>query len=258
MNGAELKQILKDGGRVFGTMITIGRSPRWVPVLSGVGLDYAVIDTEHNPRSRAELGDYLAMFNTSGVVPIVRIPIPDSHYVTMAMDAGAQGVLAPYCETVAQAREVVAAAKWRPLKGEAVDRVVESGEHVSDATRAYLEERNRNSIAIIGIESVAAVNNLEAILDVPGIDGIFVGPNDMSISLGIPDQYDRPEYQETVQRVIDTSEARGVPALVHHQSPELSAYWIRQGARFVLHGTDRRALTEGFRADFGKLRAEAG
>ena len=258
MNGAELKQTLKEGGRVFGTMITIGRSPRWVPVLSGVGLDYAVIDTEHNPRSRAELGDYLAMFNTSGVVPIVRIPIPDSHYVTMAMDAGAQGILAPYCETVEQVREVVAAAKWRPLKGEAVDRVVESGEHVSDATRAYLEERNRNSIAIIGIESVAAVNNLEAILDVPGIDGIFVGPNDMSISLGFPDQYDRPEYQETVKSVIDTSEARGIATLVHHQSPELSTYWIQQGARFVLHGTDRRALTEGFRSDFSKLRAEAG
>ena len=258
MNGAELKQTLKEGGRVFGTMITIGRSPRWVPVLSGVGLDYAVIDTEHNPRSRAELGDYLAMFNTSGVVPIVRIPIPDSHYVTMAMDAGAQGILAPYCETVEQVREVVAAAKWRPLKGEAVDRIVESGEHVSDATRAYLEERNRNSIAIIGIESVAAVNNLDAILDVPGIDGIFVGPNDMSISLGFPDQYDHPEYQETVKRVIDTSEARGIATLVHHQSPELSTYWIQQGARFVLHGTDRRALTEGFRSDFSKLRAEAG
>ena len=136
MNGAELKEILRDGGRVFGTMITIGRSPRWVPVLDGVGLDYAVIDTEHNPRSRGELGDYLAMFNTGGVVPIVRIPIPDSHYVTMVMDAGAQGVLAPYCETVDEAREVVAAAKWRPLKGEAVDRLVASGEHVSDATPA--------------------------------------------------------------------------------------------------------------------------
>jgi 4-hydroxy-2-oxoheptanedioate aldolase len=225
--------------------------------LSGVGIDYAVIDTEHNPRGRAELGDYLTMFNTSGVVPIVRIPIPDSHYVTMAMDAGAQGVLAPYCETVEQVREVVAATKWRPLKGEAVDRVVESGEHVSDATRAYLEERNRNSIAIIGIESVAAVENLEAILDVPGIDGIFVGPNDMSISLGFPDQYDRPEYRDTVKRVIDMSESRGVATLVHHQTPDLSTYWIEQGARFVLHGTDRRALAEGIRSDFSKLREAA-
>ena len=257
MNGAELKQTLKEGGRVFGTMITHGQSPRWVPVLSGVGIDYAVIDTEHNPRGRNELGDYLTMFNTSGVVPIVRIPIPDSHYVTMAMDAGAQGVLAPYCETVEQVREVVAAAKWRPLKGEAVDRVVGSGEHISDATRAYLEERNKNSIAIIGIESVAAVNNLEAILDVPGIDGIFVGPNDMSISLGFPDQYDRPEYKDTVKRVIDMSEARGIATLVHHQTPDLSTYWIEQGARFVLHGTDRRALTEGLRSDFGKLREAA-
>ena len=197
------------------------------------------------------------MFNTSGVVPIVRIPIPDSHYVTMAMDAGAQGVLAPYCETVEQVREVVAAAKWRPLKGEAVDRVVEQGEHVSDATRAYLEERNRNSVAIIGIESVAAVNNLEAILDVPGIDGIFVGPNDMSISLGHPDQYDRPEYKETVKKVIDMSDAKGIATLVHHQTPDLSTYWIEQGARFVLHGTDRRALAEGFRSDFSKLRDAA-
>jgi 4-hydroxy-2-oxoheptanedioate aldolase len=194
------------------------------------------------------------MCNTTGVVPIVRIPIPDSHYVTMAMDAGAQGVLAPYCETVDQVKEVVAAAKWRPLKGEAVQRVVETGEHVSDATRAYLEDRNRNSIAIIGVESVAAVKVLDQMLDVPGIDGIFVGPNDMSISLGVPDQYERPEYQETVKGIIDKSDARGVPVLVHHQTPELSTYWISQGARFVLHGTDRRAITEGFRTDFNALR----
>ncbi|MCH8987417.1 MAG: hypothetical protein IIA92_01245 [Chloroflexi bacterium] len=254
MNGAELKATLKSGGRVFGTMISISRNPKWVPILDSVGLDYVVIDTEHNPRSRGELGDFLIMLNTSGVVPIVRIPIPDAHYVTMAMDAGAQGVLAPYCEAVDQVKEVVAAAKWRPLKGEAVGRVVNSGEHVSDASKAYLEARNKNSIAIIGIESVAAVENLEKMLQVPGIDGIFVGPNDMSISLGIPDQYDRKEYQDMVKKVIDTSEAHGIATLVHHQTPELSTYWISQGARFILHGTDRRALTEGFKADFGQLR----
>lgn len=257
MNGAELKQILRDGGRVYGTMITHGRNPNWAPALAGVGMDYAVIDTEHNPRSRAELGDYLALFNTGGVVPIVRIPIPDSHYVTMAMDAGAQGVLAPYCETAAQALEVVAAAKWRPLKGAAVERVVAQGEHISEATRAYLEARNRNSIAIIGIESVAAIEELDSILEVPGIDGIFVGPNDLSISLGIPDQYGEPAYQEAVRQIIQTSEAKGVPVLVHHQNLELSEYWIEQGARFVLHSTDRRTLSEAYRTAFAKLR-EAG
>ena len=254
MNGAELKATLKSGGRVFGTMISIARNPKWIPILDSVGLDYVVIDTEHNYRSRGELGDFLMMLNTSGVVPIVRIPIPDSHYVTMAMDAGAQGVLAPYCETVDQVKEVVAAAKWRPLKGEAVDRIMNSGEHISDDTKAYLEARNKNSITIIGIESVAAVENLEKMLQVPGIDGIFVGPNDMSISLGIPDQYDQKIYQDIVKKVIDMAEAHGIATLVHHQTPDLSTYWISQGARFVLHGTDRRALTEGFKADFGQLR----
>ncbi len=64
MNGAELKSTLKAGGRVFGTMISVSRNPRWIPVLDGVGLDYVVIDTEHNPRSRGELGDFLTMFNS--------------------------------------------------------------------------------------------------------------------------------------------------------------------------------------------------
>ena len=254
MNGAELKATLNSGGRVFGTMISIGRNPRWVSVLSGVGLDYVVIDTEHSPWSRGELGDYLDGFGPSSPVPIVRVPIPDSHYVTMAMDAGAHGVLAPYCETVDQVKEVVAAAKWRPLKGAAVNNVVERGEHVSDASRAYLEDRNRNSICIIGIESVAAVKNLDRMIEVPGIDGIFIGPNDMSIQLGFPDQYDRSEYKDTVKGVIDTCEAKGIPVLVHHQNTELSTYWISQGARFVLHCTDRRTLSAAYESDFTKLR----
>ena len=170
------------------------------------------------------------------------------------MDAGAQGVLAPYCETVDEVQEVVAATKWRPLKIEAVRKIIETGEHVSDATKAYLEDRNRNSISIIGIESVAAVSALDKMLEVPGIDGIFVGPNDMSISLGFPDQYDREEYKSTVKYIIDTAGKKGLPVLGHHQTPELSSYWISQGARLILHGTDRRAMTEGLKADFGTLR----
>jgi 4-hydroxy-2-oxoheptanedioate aldolase len=258
MSGADLKAILNSGGRIFGTMISVNRNPRWIPIMDGVGLDYVIIDTEHNPRSRGELGDYLAMFATTSVVPIVRIPIPDSHYVTMAIDAGAQGILAPYCETVDQVREVVKAAKFRPLKGAAAETALASGEFPSAASREYLEARNRDNICIIGIESQAAVDNLDAILSVPQIDAIFVGPNDMSISLGVPDDYAQEVYKTTVKGVIDECEARGLPTLVHHQTPELSEYWIEQGARFVLHGTDRRAMAEGFRTEFNRLRDKAG
>ena len=254
MNGYELKQKVQAGGIVYGTMLSTSRNPRWATPMSNFGLDYVIIDTEHSPRDRSDIADFLAAFNFSGVVPIQRIPIPDSHYVTMALDGGAQGVLAPYCETVEEVKEVVAAAKWRPLKGALARTVMETGELPSQATREYLERRNRNSVCIIGIESVPAIENLDNILHVPGIDGIFVGPNDLSISLGIPDQYDHPDYEAALREVLRICEAHHVPNLFHHQTVELSTRWLREGARFVLYSSDVGQMHNGFRNDFGRIK----
>ena len=147
MNGYELKQKVQSGGIVYGTMISVSRNPRWTSPMSDFGLDYVIIDSEHSPRGRSEMADFIAAFSFSGVAPIVRIPIPDSHYVTMALDAGAHGILAPYCETVEEVKEVVGAAKWRPLKGSMVRRVIDKGEFPSQATKEYLEARNPASSA---------------------------------------------------------------------------------------------------------------
>ena len=173
----------------------------------------------------------------------------------MALDAGAQGILAPYCETVDEVREVVGASKWRPLKGELVRRVVEQGEFPSDASREYLERRNRNSVCIVGIESVPAMEALDDIVAIEGVDAIFVGPNDLSISLGVPDQYDHPEYEAALRTIIATCQARNVPVLIHHQTTDLSQKWLREGARFVLHCTETRAVHNAFREEFGAIRA---
>ena len=181
MNGEQLKQKVNGGGIVYGTMISMGRNPGWGRTVGAFGLDYVIIDTEHAARSRSEVADYMAAFNYTGVVPIVRGPIPASHYVTMFLDAGAQGVLAPYCETVDEVKEVVGATKWRPLKGALAKKAVDLGEFPSLETKEYLENRNRNNVCIIGIESVPAIANLESILKVDGIDAIFVGPSDLSI-----------------------------------------------------------------------------
>src|SRR5437867_5734501 len=114
MTGKELKAVLEEGGRVYGTMVCLTRNPRWARVLGGLGFDYVIVDTEHSAFSRGEVADIAAMLQQAGVAPIVRVPTPDPHYVTMAMDAGAHGVLAPYCESVEQVRGVVGGAKWRP------------------------------------------------------------------------------------------------------------------------------------------------
>ena len=255
MNGAELKDRVQNGGIVYGTMISMGRNPRWGSAFSNFGIDYAIIDTEHSPRGRTDVADFIAAFSFSGVVPIVRIPIPDSHYVTMALDAGAQGILAPYCETVEEAKEVVGAAKWRPLKGELLRKAVDSGEFPSQATKEYLEARNRNNVCIVGIESVPAIENLENILKVEGIDAIFVGPNDLSITLGIPDQYDHPDYEAALREIISKCQAAGVPTLMHHQTVPLTIKWLQEGARFVLYSSDARSMHNAYRDEFGAIKA---
>ena len=131
------------------------------------------------------------------------------------------------------------------------------GEFPSDASREYLERRNRNSVCIVGIESVPAMEALEDIVAIDGIDAIFVGPNDLSISLGVPDQYDHPEYEAALRTIISTCQARNVPVLIHHQTPDLTQKWLREGARFVLHSTETRAVHNAFREEFGAIRATA-
>jgi 4-hydroxy-2-oxoheptanedioate aldolase len=175
----------------------------------------------------------------------------------MAIDAGFHGVLVPYLETAAQVSAVVSAARLRPLKGALEVEARASGKLPSEATRAYVEERNKNVVMIIGIESVPAVDNLESILDVLGIDAIFIGPNDLSVSLGIPDQYDDPRYVEAVEHVIATAQARGIPAGAHCFDEPMLTKWLKKGSRFVLFSADVRALGDGYRPTLDKLRDRA-
>lgn len=254
MAGIDLREKLENGGIVYGTMLSLSRNPRWARAIGQLQFDYVIIDNEHSAYSRGEVADFIAAINTTGTTSIIRVPIPSSHYVTMALDAGAHGVLVPYCETVAEVKEVIAAARWRPLKGALVDKVMDTREFPSETSREYLQERNRNTVVMIGIESVPAAENLEEILEVDGIDAIFVGPNDMSITMGIPDQYDHPDFEEMLRFVIRTAAARNIPVAVHLQSVELSTKWIQEGVRFVLHKTDVGALHEGFQRDFNQLR----
>ena len=154
-------------------------------------------------------------------------------------------------------QEPVATAKWHPLKGEYLRRAVTEGVLPSEATEQYLRNRRRESIVIIGIESEPGQRNLDAILDVGDIDGIFIGPNDMTTSLGIPDENKNEKYLDVVRDIVTRSEARGVPVMVHHQTVEDSLAAIGLGARFVLHSTDGRFMQVAMQEQFRELREAA-
>lgn len=257
MDGIQLKQTLRDGGSVFGCMFSAIGTTRFRNVLAGSTLDYVVIDSEHGSRDRKEIQELCRMLRDVDIAPIVRIPVPMAHWVAMALDAGAAGVLVPYCETVEQVEECVATAKWHPLKGEYLTRAVTEGVFPSERTREYLAARHAESIVIIGIESEPAYERLEAILGVGSIDGIFVGPNDMTTSLGIPDEVTNPIYLDVLKGVIARSEAHGVPVMIHQQTVDTSTTAIELGARFVLHSTDARFMQIAMQEHMAELRQVA-
>jgi staphyloferrin B biosynthesis citrate synthase len=254
VNGAELRAAMASGRSVWGTMIVYARSLGAARVYGQLGFDYVIVDSEHSPNARSELADMSAALLTAGVCPIVRVPHTQPHETVMALDAGFHGVLVPYCETADQVSAVVSAARLRPLKGGLEVRARGTGQFPSDATREYLERRNQNVVVIIGIESVPAVQNLESILDVPGIDAIFIGPNDLSVSLGVPDQYDHPRYLEAVEHVIETAQGRGIPAGPHCFDETMLLQYREKGARFMLFSADVRALADGYRSTLNKAR----
>jgi 2-keto-3-deoxy-L-rhamnonate aldolase RhmA len=258
MNSTKLRRTLKQGGHVFGCMLSQMASTRFGPVLEGSTLDYAVIDSEHSSRDRSEIQSLVAMLRQADITPIVRIPIPKSEWVAMALDAGTAGVLVPYCETVEEVQACVATVKWHPLKGEYLAKAVRDAKLPSAAAKKYLQNRRKESFIIIGIESEPAYQNLDAILDVGDIDGVFIGPNDMSTSLGVPDDYKNPKYLRVIKDIITRCAARDVPVMVHQQTIETSTKAINFGARFVLHSTDGRMLQRIIQQEMNALRKAAG
>ncbi|HEY8599875.1 MAG TPA: aldolase/citrate lyase family protein [Thermomicrobiales bacterium] len=256
MNGAELRKAMHGGERVFGTMTSFVRNPRWAGIYSRLGFDYVIVDTEHSPTNRSEAADLAAAFAGVGICPILRVPNTHPHETLEGLDAGFHGVLVPYCEQAEEVRAVIAAARLRPLKGALHDQIRDGKATLNEQTKAYLDRRNADSVIIIGIESQAAIDNLEDILKVDGIDAIFIGPNDLSITLGVPDDYANPLYVEAHEHIIATANKYGLPAGGHMFRQDLVEFWMQKGSRFILYNSDAAALSEGYRGALNSFRGE--
>ena len=254
MKPSDLKAALKAKRPVFGFMVSATSSMRWGRVFAGSTLDFVVIDSEHGSRDRQLIADTVAQMQTLDITAIVRTPNTEEVYVAMALDAGADGVLVPYCETVDEVRHCAVKLRTHPLKGEYYERVVETGEYPSDKSKKYLAERHKDHIFIMGIESEPAANRVGELIDCAEIDGVFIGPNDMTTSLGIPDESSNSIYLDTLSKIIAEADKRGIPTMIHQQTIETSAKAIELGARFIMHSSDAGILLRGTQDEFAQLR----
>ncbi len=247
---------LHSGERVYGTMIA-AISPWWPSAAKGAGLDFAFLDTEHTPQDRAQLAWMCQLYAQHGVVPIVRIPSPDPYLAAMALDGGAQGIIAPYIESPDQVREIVGAVKYRPLKGAKLQAALSGKTPLEPELASYLAERGNNNVAIVNIESIPAMEALDEILAIEGLDAVLIGPHDLSCSLGIPEQYTHPRYIAAVETIITKARAAGLGAgnhVAYANGIEQEITWAKLGANLIVHGMDISAFRNGMRQDLDMIK----
>lgn len=260
MQGRELVQALHEGRHVFGTFL-IADSPRWPGAAKGLGLDFVFIDTEHIPLDRWPASWMCQAYRSVGVAPIVRIPSPDHYRATMALDAGACGVIAPYVESVGQVQELVGATKYRPLRGQRLQRILAGEEAIEPELAGYIEEHNAGHVLIVNIESRPAMDALDDILAVPGLDAVLIGPHDLSTSLGIPEQYDAPAFVSAVEEIIGKARDARVGAGIHVTFPDKidqEIRWAQRGANLVVHSSDFIAFRLTMQRELATLRDALG
>jgi len=208
MNGTDLKRLWKTGRPSFGAWISLA-DPAVAAIMANAGFDWVYIDYEHNPFNPETLRNILLTLRDRGTVGIVRVRVVDEAIVKQVLDWGAEGILFPMIRTAAEAQRAVAACRYPPA-GVRGFNPREASNFFKDLD-SYLATANDRIVAILQVELAEAVTNLDSILQVPGIDGIMIGPADLSYSLGVPLQRDHPRMQSAINTTIQKTRAAGIP-----------------------------------------------
>ena len=258
MTGRETRKALHEGQLVYSTAAT-GQSPHWPQLVQQAGVDFVFLDTEHTPLSRETVSWMCRTYAALGIPPVVRLPRLDAYEASKVLDGGAQGIIGPYIETADQVRELAGAVRWRPLKGRRLEEALDNPDRLEPELRTYLEERNSDLLLIGMIESVPGIENLDEILSVPGLDCVFIGPHDLSCSLGIPEQYHHPRFDEAVRTIFRKAREHNVGAGIHWwEDRELEIEWSRAGGNLIMHSSDVSLFGAGLKRELEELREALG
>jgi 2-keto-3-deoxy-L-rhamnonate aldolase RhmA len=217
-----------------------------VDALKGLGFEWLMIDTEHAPVNPETLATMVAVLRPGGPTPLVRVGNVDPYLVKQALDVGAEGVLAPLVNIEAQARALVSYAKYPPegIRGAAAAAASRYGTELG----AYLRRANAETLVGVQIETREALENLESIAGVEGVDLLFVGPQDLTLSLGLLDDRSNPKVREAMRRVVNACERHDKVAGTLVIDPAEKRAALDLGFRFVSLASDVRFLLQGAKA----------
>lgn len=262
MRGSQIKETLQQGGRVYGTHIASLMNPLAAAMATEMELDFAFFCTEHMPLDRTEISMMCQLYAAKGISPVVRVPSPDATAVGMALDAGAEGIVVPYLESLDDARRMAGAVRYRPLKGQSLQDVLDKKKTLSPKTQSFFNDFNDGRYLIIGIESVPAINQLEELIEVSQADGVFLGPHDITTSMGIPTEYEHPDFIATIEDVIQRCRRCNVGVGLHMQLLKLPENALNRffdaGMNLIINGSDITVMRDAMNDQLHTLRQIAG
>jgi 2-keto-3-deoxy-L-rhamnonate aldolase RhmA len=250
-----LKARLKNGESIIGTMITVFDNPEIAKILKVCGCDYFIIDCEHGAYNYSSTANIMAVAREAGIPGIVRIPEIKREVVLKHMEMGAAGLLLPNTETAEQAQLLVQYSKYAPLgnRGVSLLRPHTGFENVGNAVE-YMKRTNEETVLMVQIESLKGVENVGNMLDIEGIDAAFMGPNDLSQSMGILGQFDHPDFIAAIDKVISSAKQRGKHSGTHLTSPDAILPWIAKGMTLNLLANDVVFMMNGAKEGLAKFK----
>lgn len=253
-----LKEKLEHGEKPIGTFFELG-SPSVVEALGRTGLDFVILDNEHGPFEAESTRDFIRAAENGGLCPLARVRESSRPAVLKLLDVGAQGLVIPDVHSVEQVKELISYAKYAPLgrRGFCPSRKDGWGfdEAAAQSVAGQMAYWNQETLLIPQCETLGALEHIEEIAALDGVDGIFIGPFDLSISMGIPGQFDTPEFQAALRRILDACHAAGKFCIYFTVNAAAVAESFRQGFDALTYSLDASVLIQAYRDILSGIRA---
>ena len=248
MQSNTIKHKLHAGGSVLGTCITDHTSPEIVTIFKAAGLDFFFIDTEHSVPSYRDIQTLVRVGRGANVIPLVRVTQSEYFLIARLLDVGAMGIIAPRTGSVAEAGAVVDAMKFTPEgnRGYGLRGIINDYQYAG--ARAEMDSANRETMVVLQVENKECLDAVFEIAATPGVDALMIGPFDLSISLGIPGQFEDPLFWKAVDRVVGACDKAGIAPGIHMANAKQLRKAAERGARFLVCGSDASVLLAGFRS----------
>lgn len=252
MRTNQVRRALKAGQLQLGMNFGQLRSAEVPRLLAAAGFHWAFIDTEHGNFDLETVNDVCRVAQLSGLCPVVRVADLQYSLVSRALDCGAQGIIFPRMEDPKLLETALSWTKFPPSGIRGYGLMAPQTDYEAMAFSQVIEHVNENTLKVLQIESRRAVEAREEILSVPGIDAVMIGPADLSISMGVPGEFQHPSMVDAMEKIRDTCMSKGIAPGTQTRSVALAQFWKERGMLFLGCGSDI-----GFLFDKAKETAQA-